>query len=137
MSDHLPPVSSIDMLIADLKQHITLQVLLDSTVTLIEDIKSGVIPDEAPVSLNMSIGDLKAVPQWDKNADAVTKVVSMVAGRAMHLCSKALTGHPNIPAMLFLLSITHPETYKEPFDRLIASTDEAEAQTVRQIVGLN
>lgn len=137
MSDHLPPVSSIDMLIADLKQHITLQVLLDSTVTLIEDIKSGVIPDEAPVSLNMSIGDLKAIPQWDKNADAVTKVVSMVAGRAMHLCLKALTGHPNIPAMLFQLSITHPETYKEPFDRLIASTDEAKAQTVRQIVGVN
>lgn len=137
MSNQLPPVSSIDMLTADLKQHITFRVLLDSTVTLIEDIKSGAIPDDAPVTLDMSIGDLKAVPQWDKNVDTVAKIISMVAGRALHLCSKALTGHPNVPAMLFQLSITHPETYKEPFDRLIESTNEAEAQTLRRIVGVN
>ena len=137
MAQQLPTVEMINDLTKGLQEAITAEHLENGTLAVIADIKSGTIPDETPVSMTMNVGQMKMVPGWEKNPDTITQLVAVIAARALALGSHHMTGKEGIPAFLFSLSITDPDTYAEPFNRMMSCTNEAEIQVIRKLCGVN
>lgn len=137
MAQQLPTVEMIDNLTKELQEAITAEHLENGTLAVIADIKSGTIPDETPVSPTMNVGQMKMVPGWEKNPDTITHLVAVIAARALTLGSHHMTGQEGIPAFLLHLSITDPDTYAEPFKRMMNCTNEAEIQVIRKLCGVN
>lgn len=137
MAQQLPTVEMIDNLTKGLQEAITAEHLENGTLAVIDDIKSGTIPDETPVSMTMNVGQMKMIPGWEKNPDTITQLVAVIAARALTLGSHHMTGKEGIPAFLFSLSITDPDTYAEPFNRMMNCTNEAEIQVIRKMCGVN
>lgn len=137
MAQQLPTVEMIDNLTKELQEAITAEHLENGTLVVIADIKSGTIPDETPVSATMNIGQMKMIPEWEKNPDAITHLVAVIAARALTLGCHHMTGQEGIPAFLLNLSITDPDTYAEPFNRMMNCTNEAEIQVIRKLCGVN
>lgn len=107
-----------------IKTHVTKETLLTIVRGVISDVKNGVHGDNETIFMNVSIGQMKQIPNWEHNAEILRHIVAAATGRVtrMILMQSGIDVDDRSPKTIEFLI------------RALKSTDAVEAATVRALL---